>query len=251
MDMTSEKDLALSQLYGLSEEELATNPAAWKLLSRQPCELPLKPSVNTVVVWFLDERGIDIVPPVKPKKPRLPVKSRIGRAVMGGTMGALGGPLAVGMQSHLSTQEEAAIKSESLSIYSTKMAEYAAAQQEWTTWKQWSLSHDEWPSFYDECLSEWEDEYEQAILLNHQFEEWIRSEDSLSERRELIKQAQSHKELIDIQQKKKARKELVISVLCILAAFVSLVTIILKGFTPLIALILVAAFLVVASRARM
>jgi hypothetical protein len=250
MNHTSEQDRVLSQLYGLTAEELAEHPAAWKLLSRQPCEVPLKPSVNTVVAWFLHERGIDIVPPVKPNKPRLTVKSKISRAVMGGTMGALGGPLAVGIQSHLSQQEETAIKSEKLSIYAARMAEYAAAQQEWTTWKQWSLSHEEWADFYDECLAEWEHGYEQAILFNHRFEEWIRSEDGLSERRELINQVESHKALFEIQQKKRARKELTISVLCILAALASLIIIGLYGFSPLAALILVSAFLMAASRTR-
>jgi len=250
MNHISEEDFFLSQLCGLSEEELSTHPAAWKLLSQQPCEVPLKPSVNTVVAWFLHERGIDIVPPVKPSKPRLPVKSKISRAVMGGTVGALGGPLAVGLQSHLSQQEEAAIKSEKLSIYTASMAEYAAAQQEWTTWKQWTLSHEDWAGFYDECLAEWEHEYEQAILLNDRFEEWIRSEEGLSERRELINQAESHKSLVEIQQKNRARKGLTISVLCILAAIVSLVTIGLYGFSPLVALILVSVFLIVASRSR-
>ena len=208
MNHASEQDYFLSQLYGLSEEELATHPVAWKLLSHQPCEVPLKPSVNTVVAWFLHAHGIDIAPPVKPNKPRLPVKSKISRAVMGGTIGALGGPLAVGIQSHLSQQEETAIKSEKLSIYAARMAEYAAAQQEWTTWKQWTLSHEEWADFYDECLAEWEHGHKQAILFNHHFEEWIRSEEGLSERRELVNQAESHKALVEIQQKKRARKEL-------------------------------------------
>lgn len=250
MNHASDQDRVLSQLHGLSEQELATHPAAWRLLSRQPCELPLKPSVNTVVAWFLRERGIDVVPPVKPSKPRLPVKSKVSRALMGGAMGALGGPLAVGIQSHLSRQEENAVKSEELSIYAARMAEYAAVQQEWTTWKQWTLSHEEWPDFYDECLAEWKHDYEQAILFNHRFEEWIRSEEGLSERRELVSQAEIHKALVEIKQKKKARKELVISILCMLAAFVSLIAIVLNGFSPLVALILVAAFLAVASRAR-
>lgn len=165
-------------------------------------------------------------------------------------MGALGGPLAVGIQSHLSQQEETAIKSEKLSIYAARMAEYAGAQQEWTTWKQWTLIHEEWDDFYDECLAEWEHEYEQAILFNHCFEEWIRSEEGLGERRELINQVESHKALVEIQQKKRARKELTISVLCILAALISLIIIGLNGFSPLVALILVLAFLIVASRTR-
>jgi hypothetical protein len=249
MNETLEHDSVLSQLQGLSEEELATNPAAWKLLSLQPCEVPLKPSVDTIVVWFLHEHGIHVLPPVKPNKPRLPVKHRIGRAVMGGAMGALGGPLAVGVQSHLSQQEETAIKSEKLSIYAARMAEYAAAQQEWTTWKQWSLSHEEWSNYYDECLVEWEHECEQAILSYDRFEEWIRSEEGLSERRELFNKVQSYKALIDIQQKKKARKELAVSVLCILTALISLVVISNQGFSPLIAFILVSMFLLVATRA--
>ena len=253
MNETLEHDLIFSQLYGLSEEEIAANPAAWKLLSRQPCQVPLKPSLDTIVAWFLHEHGINIAPPVKPKKPRLPIKSRIGRAVLGGAMGALGGPLAVGVQSHLSQQEEAAIKSEKLSIYAARMAEYAAAQQEWTSWKQWSLSHEEWINYYDECLVEWEHECEQAILSYDRFEEWIRSEEGLSERRELFNQVQSHKALIDIQQKKKARQArngLALSVLSILAALISLVVISNQGFSPLIAFVLVSVFLLVASRAR-
>jgi len=244
------QDQILSQLHGLSEEELATNPAAWKLLSRQLCEVPLKPSVNTIVVWFLHEHGIDIVPPVKPNKPRMPVKGKISKAVMGGAMGALGGPLAVGMHSHLSQQEEAAIKSEKLSMYAARVAEYAAAQQEWTTWKQWSLSHEDWADFYDDCLAEWEHEYEQAMLFNCRFEEWIKSEEGQRERRELVSQAESHKALVEIQQKKRARKELAISVLCMLAAIASLVIIGFKGFSPLIAFVFVSAFLIVASRSR-
>lgn len=251
MSVPFSPDPLLERLYGLSEDDLLTDRSGWKFLSRQPCQAPTKPSTDTIVTWFLEDHGVNITPPKKPRKPTIATKSRISSAMMGGAMGALGGPLAVGIQSHLSQQEEAAIKAERLSLYAAEMAEYSTAHQEWTSWKKWALSHDHWDEFFDECIAAWEDECIQADLFNKDFEDWIRSEDGLLERRELIGRVEEHRALTLNLQRRKAKKQRVLSILFFVAPLSALLAYVYTGFGilalvgPVIVLAVIALLLAI------
>jgi len=170
---------ALEEIYGLSEEELIDCQAAWKLLSRRPQEIPQRPGTDAIMSAFLRLYDINIRPPKKPAEPILPSRDRTGSALMGGAMGALGGPMAVGISSHLNQQQEAAVKAEMLGRYTAAMSEYSAALQEWTTWKQWALGHNDWERFYEECIGGWQDSCEEIIESNIQFDAWLRSDAGL------------------------------------------------------------------------
>jgi len=228
----SERDYLLERIHGLTEEELIDSRAAWRLLTRQPCEVPQKPSIDLIVVWFLREQGIDIGPPTKPRKTPLPSRNKANDALLRGVMGALGGPLAVGMQSHLNQQEQGAARAESLSSYAAKMSEYAVAHQEWTTWKQWSLSHEDWPYFFDECIMEWKEESELALSFNKAFEDWVRSDEGLLERRELKRLADSYGSANKLHTKKRRTKESLFFFFCLLAIIFAGIIITLAGLNP-------------------
>lgn len=246
----SERDYLLERIYGLTEKELIYSRAAWRLLTRQPCEVPPKPSIDVIAVWFLRKQGIDICPPSKPRKAALPSRNKTNNAILGGTMGALGGPLAVGIQSHLSQQQNAANRAERLSLYAAEMSEYAAAKQEWTAWKQWSLSHQDWPQFLDDCIQEWEEDHELALRFNESFEDWIRSDEGLLERRELIRLADSHRNTIKIREKKRRIKRSLFFLFCFLAIVIAGIVVTIAGLNPFIGALLITLLFVTIGNLR-
>ncbi len=82
-----------------------------------------EPSLDSVIMEFLKQYEVYVKPASTGEH------NRAADAVMGGLMGGLGGPAAVGLDSGLRNQEK------------------KAAVQEWTQWKQWALGHEDFPAF--------------------------------------------------------------------------------------------------------
>lgn len=246
----SDADILIKKLYGLTAHELLYCKPAWKLLSRQPCEVPQRPSLDLSITCFLREFGIDIQPPVNPIPPSMPIENGTGNAMIGGAMGALGGPLAVGIQSHLSQQQEAMRTEKKLSLYATEVARFSAAQQEWTSWKMWALGHKDWEQFYAKHLDEWEEECMQVDRHNQDFEEWIQSEDGLLEREELAKLIQNYKSTLENDRVKKKQVDSTFSAAITLGFVLAGTVVTIEKLRPLAFVILTAIFIALIHRQR-
>lgn len=123
------------------QEALAQTWLWSRLVKRHP-ELahdPM-PSVDEMVVEFLRRHDVFVKP----------VGSNINASSgANALMGAVGGPMAVGINQALTAQAK------------------GVALQEWTSWKQWALSHSDWPDFkndiqerYQLVLAELEDRFQ-------------------------------------------------------------------------------------------
>jgi len=110
-----------------------------------------------------------------------------------GMLGALGGPLAVGIGTHLNQQEKSLKQQEALAKQTLAMLEYQADAAKWDSWKQWALAHPDWQSFKEEVLLRWQEKLEEIEVHNESFFAWLESPEGMAEQR-LIK-AQEKKDL--------------------------------------------------------
>lgn len=159
----------------------------WHRLSRQPTAVPSKPSLDSLVITFLSEHEIQARPPGPPplNSSETGRNGRLGDALMGGALGAMGGPMAVGIGAHLGQQRKAIKKHEEISRQTLLMQEHYSAVAKWEGWKQWALSHPDWPVFretvMEEVMFEWEARVKAAELHNQKFFEWLASPEARQE----------------------------------------------------------------------
>lgn len=102
--------------------QLTSDTRLWSLLLQRYPELQYEPvaTVDEMVIEFLRQHDVFVKP----------VSSKVSASSgMNAAMGAIGGPIAVGINQALTAQAK------------------GLALQEWTSWKQWALGHADWPGF--------------------------------------------------------------------------------------------------------
>lgn len=100
-----------------------------RLLKHHGVSIEPMPTIDQMVVEFLRQHDVRVLPPVG---------NKTGDALAGAFFGAAGPAAAFG-GAHLRNQEK------------------IAALQEWTSWKQWALSHADWPDFKNQITIRYED----------------------------------------------------------------------------------------------
>jgi len=195
----------------------------WHRLSRQPRAIPQKPSLDWLVISFLGEHDIKARPPGQPHLNSLETgrDGRLGNALMGGALGAMGGPLAVGIGAHLGQQKKAIKKQEEIARQTFMMQEHHAKSAKWKSWKQCALSHSDWPAFKDEVMFDWEERVEAAEKHNEMFYEWLDSPEGRQEEQAALAKCGDERSLTRTRQGLKFLSELAVIYFVFLAFVIS------------------------------
>lgn len=123
-----------------SIEEVRLDKKLWRELVREFPDLDVgkMPCIDEIVVEFLKLHDV-YARPVESATSASPGTNAL--------LGAVGGPIAVGMNQALTSQVK------------------GAALQEWTSWKQWALSHADWSAFKEGYQSRHQERYDQIPTL--------------------------------------------------------------------------------------
>jgi len=187
------KDLVMAYDYFNQPDELPRSE--WHRLSRRPPNDPPQPSIDTLVHDFLELHGVLARKPRRRNMSETPMAlGSIGDALNGAVLGGLGGPLAVGIGSHLRNQEKIARRQEELLVSIQENQLYQSEVQSWDHWKQWALAHPDWPTYKEECFIQWEELHDEARLKYREFLAWLSSGEGQEEQSLIMKRLRKEKQ---------------------------------------------------------